>query len=322
MVKVSAVMALKDNEYFSDSIESVLNQSLDDIEVICIGQNEFAHEKVKYASDMESAADEITGQYVYFLNQGDVIDKNLFRDCVGICEDKNLDFLQFDSDDEFDSEIHSFVFLKGKTFRMDMARNTKFFKTSFARQLEGIGEDDYLFFWEAVLNAKRFSFYPAQVTSKDVTESYDYQLDLIDISNRVFTKFIDRDLYVRYNFLLFDWRLELLYNTYMNVPDELKEDYYTHLKEDFTKMVYHHRFTYFAYGTKPICMLFFSDVVYSNDFEEFEKLMVQYEIALDTENVRKENEIIKKNIEFFKKENDKIFNSTSWKITEPLRRKK
>lgn len=318
MVKVSAVMSLNDNDYFKQSIESILNQTLEDIEIICIGSGDFENDKVRYVPDWQNILDEINGQYVYFLNQGDVVDENVLKDSFNACADKNLDFIQFDDSGKFDDKVYAFNILREKAFTLDMMRNTKLFSLKFLKKLGDLPKDDMVFFWDAVFNAKRFSFIPLSV--RTLAEArYEDQLEAINSTNRVFTSFGKRTLVGQFRFIIFDWRIESLYKTYLSVKDDLKADYYEALKEDFTQMIYHWRFTDFTYSVKPINMLFFDDVVYSRDFEEFEKFMVQYEIALDSEEIKKENEIIRKNIQIIKDENSRIFNSTSWKITKPLR---
>jgi len=311
MVNLSVIVSTN-NKDIASSMDIIQSQSLDDIEVICIGEDVNA-DSVKTVKDLN----EIAGKYVYFMNAPNNLDKNTFKVAFDICEKNNLDFLQLS--DEFESEVCFFAEFRGHTFEMDMSRDTKFISTRLIKRIGEINPDDYLFFWDCIFNCQRFSFYGKNIKIKKAELSYEERINLITSSNKVFTKFRDYDFIGKYKFILFDWRIELLYSAFDSLEDDLKENYYEALKEDFTQMIYHWRFTDFAEYANPINKLFFDDIVYSKTYEEFEKLMVQYEIELDSEKIRKENEILEKNIKIIKKENDSIFNSTSWKITKPLR---
>lgn len=318
MVNLSVIMAVNKDNYV-ESINSVLSQTLEGIEMICIDDNDIVDvsaDNVKVIKKHESI-DEVNGQYLYFMNPGDVLKADTLEKAFNLAKKEDLDFLQIACDDTFVGNVYKFLELKGKTFQMDMTRYTKLFKTDFIRKIADINSHDYLFFWECVFNARRFAFINLEQEFKDIEYSHDDYVNLINVTNKVFTKFKDYDYIGKFKFVLFDWRVELLYNAYLDVDD--KEEYYNHLKKDFSQMIYHWRFTDFAEYVSPINMLFFNDVVYSKDFNEFEKLMVQYEIELDSEEVKKENKIIEKNISILKRENELITNSTSWKITKPLR---
>lgn len=320
MVDVSVIMAVSEDNY-KQSLDSALKQSLKDIEIICIDDNDLVDSNSSNVKiiKQDDSIDEVNGQYLYFLNPGDVLKPDTLENAFNQAKDENLDFLQITDEDTFVGETHQFLKLKGKTFQMDMTRYTKLFRTDFIKKLADINSNDYLFFWECVFNARKFAFINLGQEFNANELDYQGQINLINVSNEVFSKFKDYDYIGKFKFILFDWRIELLYNAYTEVDDDKKEEYYNLLKEDFTQMIYHWRFTDFAVYVSPLNNLFFNDVVYSQNFEEFQKLMVQYDLELDAEEVRKENEIIRKNISILSRENNLITNSTSWKVTKPLR---
>lgn len=320
MVSVSVIMVVSEDNY-RKSLESALNQSLSDIEIICIDDNNLvdiddANVNVIKPGD---SIDEVNGQYVYFLNPGDILKQDTLKKAFSQAKSEGLDFIQITDEDTFVGETYQFLLLRGKTFQMDMTRYTKLIKTDLLRKIRDVNDNDYLFFWECVFNARKFAFINLDQEFNDIELDYEGKVNLIQVSNEVFTKFTDYDYIGKFKFILFDWRIELLYNAYAGLGDDEKEQYYNLLKEDFTQMIYHWRFADFAEYAQPINMLFFNDIVYSKDFEEFKKLMVQYDLELDSERIKKENEIIKKNIAIFERENSLITNSTSWKVTKPLR---
>ncbi len=320
MVNVSVIMAVSEDGY-AQSLNSALNQSMKDIEIICIDDNDLVDiddDRVTIIKGEDSIG-EIKGQYLYFLNPKDTLNEDTLEKAFNQAKKESLDFIQIADDDSLIGETYQFLNLRGKTFQMDMTRYSKLFRTDFIRKIKDINSNDYLFFWECVFNARKFAFINLEQKFNAVELDFDQQAALINISNEVFTRFTDRNYIGKFKFVLFDWRIELLYNTYMNVADERKEEYYNLMKEDFTQMIYHWRFTDFAEYVHPINKLFFNDIVYSKDFEDFNRLMVQYDLELDSEEIKKENEIIKKNISILERENALITNSTSWKVTKPLR---
>ncbi len=316
MVDVSVVMSVKDKDDFKKSMDSISGQTLNDIELVCIDKDSILTDEDVNVVD-ELNPNDLNGKYTYFLYSGDVMGNDAFQKCFDLCEEKSLDFVQFDPEGESDEEVYNFNEFKARTFKLDMKRNTRFIRTSFIKALKEINEIDYLFFWDCIFNARKFSLIDIDFTPKEMPIDY---ISQIDDSNKVFTKFEEYGRMGKNKYILFDWRIGLLYDTYLQVSDDLKESCYEAYKKDFTQMIYHWRFTDFSVFCEPISKLFFNDIVYSNDFEEFKKLMVQYEIELDTLEVEKQQEIIKKNIKILENENKLILNSTSWKLTEPLRK--
>ena len=116
MVKVSVIMPVYNcEEYLKDSVESILNQTLDDLELICVDDGsddnslnilkgyEKQDSRVKVYSIGHAGAGNarnfalkhISGKYLYFMDADDVLYPNAFERFYPICEDKNLDFLMF-----------------------------------------------------------------------------------------------------------------------------------------------------------------------------------------------------------------------------------
>ena len=116
MVKVSVVMPVYNTKRFlKDSIDSILNQTIKDIELICVddgsddGSLEILYEFAKkddrvkvFSLDHQGAGNArnyaiqyTTGEYLYFMDSDDFLDLNAFEDFCDICESKELDFLLF-----------------------------------------------------------------------------------------------------------------------------------------------------------------------------------------------------------------------------------
>lgn len=116
MVKVSVVMPVYNaSRFLNDSVESILNQTLDDLELICVDDgstddslkilNEYAQndQRVKvYSLPHQGGGNarnyglaKITGEYLFCMDADDTLELNAFEDFYKIAEENNLDFLVF-----------------------------------------------------------------------------------------------------------------------------------------------------------------------------------------------------------------------------------
>lgn len=116
MVKVSVIMPVYNAEKFlSDSINSILNQSLEDIELICVDDGS-SDDSLNILYDFENkdnrvkifslnhqgggnarnyALNHISGEYLYIMDADDILVTNAFQKFYSISKSKNLDFLIF-----------------------------------------------------------------------------------------------------------------------------------------------------------------------------------------------------------------------------------
>lgn len=141
MPKVSVVIPVYNVEkYLGECLDSVLRQTLDDIEIICVDDGstdgssailvEYAAKDPRIRVITQSNAglsaarnvgmDAASGKYIYFLDSDDYITDNAMARCVEICERDNLDQLVFGcsflfEDPAMDEETR---FRKSKYFRV------------------------------------------------------------------------------------------------------------------------------------------------------------------------------------------------------------
>lgn len=115
-IKVSCIMPVYNCEDFLvDSINSILNQTLTDLELICVddgstdGSLEILRDFEKKDSRVEVfslnhegggnarnfALRHVQGEYLYIMDADDILDLNAFDDFYSISKSKNLDFLVF-----------------------------------------------------------------------------------------------------------------------------------------------------------------------------------------------------------------------------------
>lgn len=116
MPKVSVVIPVYNaSDYLEESLDCILNQTLSDIEVICMDDgsednsldmlNEIAErdERVKVLSQTNqgggaarnNALKYTSGEYLYFMDADDKVELNAFEELYGICQDNSLDFAIF-----------------------------------------------------------------------------------------------------------------------------------------------------------------------------------------------------------------------------------
>lgn len=116
MTKVSVVMPVYNaSRFLEESLNSILNQTLDDLELICVDDgstddsldilNNFAKndDRVKvFSLDHHGGGNarnhglsKITGEYLFCMDADDTLDLNAFEDFYKISQENDLDFLVF-----------------------------------------------------------------------------------------------------------------------------------------------------------------------------------------------------------------------------------
>lgn len=125
MKKVSVIIPVFNTEkYIEECLESVLNQSLKDIEIICVNDGsvdrsleilrayEKQYDQIKVIDQLnagQSAARNralqiAEGDYVYFMDSDDLITSHMLEELWTICEEKNLDLLYFSGTSFYENE--------------------------------------------------------------------------------------------------------------------------------------------------------------------------------------------------------------------------
>ena len=140
LVKVSVIVPVYNVEkYLRECLENILNQSLEDLEVICVNDgstdgsldilNEFKEKdkRVKVFSQKNQGLSgarntgmrNVTGKYVTFIDSDDYFTPGCLEELYNICEEKELDvviskLLNFDEDtgETLKSDYHDIKFLK------------------------------------------------------------------------------------------------------------------------------------------------------------------------------------------------------------------
>ena len=365
MPKVSVIMPVYNGEdYLKESVDCVLNQTLSDLELICVDDgsvdsslemlNEFAkednriqvyHQENKGGGAARNLAiTKATGEYMYCMDADDSIELTALQELYDIATEKNLDFILFpainyaeDTGEYYHiepydmTELHDFV--GDKVFGFDdlgdyifkvnptpwcKFYNLDFVKKSEAKFAEGLIFHDNPFSWEVLFNAKRIYFYnkflyTRRRHSASSTGAGDQRYtSTLAINNIIISLFMKYGYWDKYKKKLYNRKIQLAFMRYGMVHDEYEEYFYTEMKKDFQKMIGHERYDEFMKNTYTPNKKRFNIVIESKDFEDFK---VKHE-ALELEI---ENKKLKKELKQVEAKNNTIVNSTSWKITKPLR---
>lgn len=118
-IKVSVIIPVYNTEaYVADALNSILDQTLREIEVIVIndGSTDNSYEVVKSIADSDDrislyqqenkglsetrnrGMSMAQGKYIYFMDSDDLLDKNTLLECYEKCKAHDLDFVFFDAD--------------------------------------------------------------------------------------------------------------------------------------------------------------------------------------------------------------------------------
>ncbi len=125
MTKISVIIPIYNvEEYIEECINSVINQTFKDIEIICINDGSPDNsekivkklakkdKRIKYISKNNEGLSatrnlgvkESTGEYIYFLDSDDYIQPDTLEKCYNYAEENNLEVVYFGADSFYDSE--------------------------------------------------------------------------------------------------------------------------------------------------------------------------------------------------------------------------
>ena len=145
--KISVIIPVHNVEkYLSECLDSIINQTLKDIEIICINDEStdnsleilnnyalkdsrikiYSQKNQGLAGTRNQGMKYAKGKYIYFIDSDDILDLNALEKTYTICEEENLDMLIFkvinfhdDSGTQFTTDYFEMNFLKnmnGKIF--------------------------------------------------------------------------------------------------------------------------------------------------------------------------------------------------------------
>lgn len=196
MVEISVIMYVYNNQIFlKESLDSILNQTFEDIEVICVddGSTDYSPRilqdyQQKYDQFMiktgkhqglsgaiNNTLNEVAGKYVYITNPGCTLDKDALKLLYEKAEKNNSELTVSDknilAEDENNLVIKSFDNVSGEVFdytaindltKIDVSPETKLFSTSFIKENKLKISNDNLqsFVYYFIFKSENISYIP------------------------------------------------------------------------------------------------------------------------------------------------------------------
>lgn len=372
MVKVSVIVPVYNAEkYLAECLDCLINQTLSDIEIICI--NDGSSDKSidileSYAKkdnrikvinkDNQGAGaarnvglDNAVGEYIYFLDADDFIELDTLEKTYNSSDEKDLDVLIFqlinydgEKDEYYNSnyyemaklaefvgeDVFNYKDIGDLIFNVAVSPVNKLYKRALidkfnVRFPEGMIFEDNIFFWNVFLNAKRILFvkkhyYIRRVHSSSVMGSASIKfIDTIKIHNMITEIFKEHNIFDKFKSKLFDKKVRVVYKRFTQVGDENKPVFYREMKSDFQNMADEYGLEEILSCLTDLNKITFNNIVNSRTCEELILLMSTFNYEKDNKKLRSRNKRLKKEVENLKKENSSLLNSTSWKLTKPIR---
>lgn len=358
MVKVSVVIPVYNVEnYLRECMDSIVNQTLEDIEIICVNDGS-TDSSLDILKEYASKDDRITvlsqengghavatnrgialakGKYLYLMDSDDVVKTNALKELYEWAEEKNADFVLFQSLNYINDEDR---YYKSKIYSMDNVAdfigdsvvdykdlgdlifsipvtpwsklyNTEFVKNCGATFPEGLIYDDNIFFWDVLFNAKRIAFYKKYFFirrwhSASSTKKGDLRfIDSIAINNLMINRFKKYGLFNQYKKVLYNRKINLIYDKFVNIMPKYEKDYYEAMKIDFNKIMAKGLYDDYVSVLDDRNLKIFNSCLSSDTYKEF-----KYEIA--SFDLKRTNKKLRKELNKYKF-------SKSWKVTKPFR---
>lgn len=159
-IKVSIIIPVYNvEEYLEECLDSAVNQTLKDIEIICVNDGStdnsldilkkyerkyknitIINQENKGLSGARNSGLKIAkGKYVYFFDSDDIIDINLCKECYEISETKELDILTFDAsvfyDDNSLESIHKFNYSRKDILNEELMKGEDYYNYSYLNKV-------------------------------------------------------------------------------------------------------------------------------------------------------------------------------------------
>ena len=192
MAKISVIVPIyNDDRYLHECLDSIINQTFEDIEIICVNdgstdeslnilkQYESRDFRVKVISQENKGVG--GGEYIYFIDADDYLELTGLEEMYDLSQQMDLDLLIFKLvtfDDEtgernynysdmpflldIGKDVFSYTDFKKDLFKVDVTVYTKFFRKELIedkRFLEGLIFEDNAFYFDYIFDAARIHFY-------------------------------------------------------------------------------------------------------------------------------------------------------------------
>ncbi|WP_407415907.1 glycosyltransferase family 2 protein [Methanobrevibacter sp.] len=371
MVKISVIVPCYNvEEYLEECLDSIINQTLEDIEIICIddGSTDNTPEILKSYANKDNriklilqpnsglsasrnvGLDNSCGEYICFIDSDDYLELTALEETYKIATKKSLDFLIFkiiNFDDEtrkkqrvryFDmpylkrivkNKVFHYKKISEIVFQLAVTATGKLYNHEFIKDMrfpEGLLFEDNVFYAQTMFSAKRMYFYDKYLYNRRVrsdsitqvsTPRYAEYIEIFNMVCDITAKITKNPFYIRksYNF-----KIKNLFNNFHALNEEHKPGFFKKMKEDFIN----HKDEYYVdeefQNLDDKAKFIFNCIFECEKYKEYELKVLNNNYMLNNDKLTNENSQLKQEVNKITRFNNDILNSTSWKITKPIRK--
>ena len=358
MVKVSVVIPVYNvEEFLKECLDSIVNQTLEDIEIICVndGSKDKSLDILNYYAENDDRFTVISqengghavatnrgmklaeGEYLYLMDSDDIVELTTLEETYNYAKEKEADFVIFqslnyamDEDKIYKTDIYSMdhiadfvgdsVFnyedLGDMIFDIPVTPWSKLYNNQFIKDIgatfpEGLVFDDNIFFWDVLFNAKRIAFYRKYLFKRrwysysSTTAGDQRFLDSIDIHNLMIDRFEKYELLDKYQEKVFNRKVNMAYNRFVDIKPEFEEMYFEKLHDDFERCIsegYYEKYMENSLDERNKAI--FDSCVNSKSSKEFKYEMAYWDSQVTKKRLQNEiKELKDKRTEFYKSQN-------------------
>lgn len=285
-----------------------------------------------------------TGKYLYFMDADDIIYPEALDACYRLCEEKDLDFVLFKAISYFEDlgkyeeheyftmsklyecvgdEVFSFedvgdLIVNFSVTPWGKLYNREFVMKSGAQFAHQLSFHDNKFFFEMLFHSKRILFlnetyYVRRIHSNSLIGSRNRKFFNVFIAyDQIFDIFRKYNHFEEYKRPLYNWKINILYFRFRKIHEEYKQEFLDRFREEVMKMID-------AEGKEGLEDLLTSEnrVIYDNMFAT--DTYKEFALSMKVDELERKVRYLKNKNAKLKKTNDELLNSTSWKLTKPLR---
>lgn len=285
-----------------------------------------------------------TGKYLYFMDADDIICPEALEKCYGLCEEKNLDFMvfkattysenskkyvaypyftmdklyEFVGDEVFSIEDIGDLIFEFSVTPWGKLYNRDFVMKSGAQFAERISFHDNKFFWEMLFNSKRICFlnetyYVRRIHSQSLVGAKNRgYFNTFIAFNQVFEIFRKYNHFDEFKTQLYNWKMRLQLTRYKRIHEDYKQEFFERYREEIIKMANEEGEEEFFGMLDEENRNIYNMVMECETAKEFS-------LSMEYDSLKNQNRKLRKDFENAKELNNELINSTSWKVTKPLR---
>lgn len=252
--KISIVIAAYDAEKcLKRCLESVSNQTLRNIEVVCVDcgsiddslkiLNDYskldsrvkvhAQNNLNIAEAKRYGFEKSSGEYVMFLDASDCLKMDACESVYADAKLNNVDLLILSNDDiDLEGNVLSHNNMGSEMFNIQAAGCQQLYKRELLKGIDSF--DEVPLFWEAALSSNSFKIDSNRCIDMDATSNNSFSI--ISDMNKIFDIFKRHDVDGQYGKELINYKIRSVKQSYYSFDESEKQDFWNMMQNDFSKI--------------------------------------------------------------------------------------